>query len=160
MRGESGRSAFPVLNELKRHIAGRRAAAGPIPFRYPAPIAKALGFRLVSAGAGVAVLEHRVRLRAHGNAMGALHGGILAALADMAIGVAHATTLKHEESFASIDLSIEFLRPGGNGKIRASARALHRGMNISRYVCEILREDGKLCAYAVSGVTMLRRRAQ
>jgi hypothetical protein len=37
----------------------------------------------------------------------------------MAIGTAHATSLKEDESFTSIDLQINFFRPVWNGRIRA-----------------------------------------
>jgi len=45
--------------------------------------------------------------------MGTLHGGILCDLADAAIGFAFARTLAPGESFTTLELKINFLRPYG-----------------------------------------------
>ena len=43
-------------------------------------------------------------------------------IADAAIGTAHASKLKEDESFTSIDLQCNFFRPVWNGRIRAVAK--------------------------------------
>jgi uncharacterized protein (TIGR00369 family) len=72
-------------------------------------------------------------------------------------GTAHATSLKEDEGFTSIDLQINFFRPVWNGSMRAVAKPVNVGRQISRYVCDILREDDKLVAQVSSTVMMLRR---
>ena len=52
----------------------------------------------------------------HANPLGTIHGGVLCDIADAAIGTAHATSLKEDESFTSIDLQINFFRPARNGR--------------------------------------------
>ena len=125
-------------------------------FIYPPAIAKTLGFRLIEVGPGTATMELMADTETHANPMGTIHGGVLCDIADAAIGTAHATSLKEDESFTSIDLQINFFRPVWNGRIRAVAKPVNVGRQISRYVCDILREDDKLVAQVSSTVMTLR----
>jgi len=125
-------------------------------FIYPPAIAKTLGFRLIEVGPGTATMELMADAEIHANPMGTIHGGVLCDIADAAIGTAHATSLKEDESFTSIDLQINFFRPVWNGRIRAVAKPVNVGRQISRYVCDILRDDDKLVAQ-VSGTVMTLR---
>ena len=125
-------------------------------FIYPPAIAKTLGFRLIEVGPGTATMELMADTEIHANPMGTIHGGVLCDIADAAIGTAHATSLKEDESFTSIDLQINFFRPVLNGRIRAIAKPVNVGRQISRYVCDILRDDDKLVAQVSSTVMTLR----
>ncbi len=125
-------------------------------FIYPPTIAKTLGFRLIEVGPGTATMELVADTEVHANPMGTIHGGVLCDIADAAIGTAHATSLKEDESFTSIDLQINFFRPVWNGRIRAVAKPVNVGRQISRYVCDILRDDDKLVAQVSSTVMTLR----
>jgi uncharacterized protein (TIGR00369 family) len=125
-------------------------------FIYPPTIAKTLGFRLVEVGPSTATIELVADSEIHANPMGTIHGGVLCDIADAAIGTAHATSLKEDESFTSIDLQINFFRPAWNGRIRAIARPVNLGRQVSRYVCDILRDDDKLLAQVSSTVMTLR----
>ena len=125
-------------------------------FIYPPAIAKTLGFRLIDVGPGTATMELMASTEVHANPMGTIHGGVLCDIADAAIGTAHATSLKEDESFTSIDLQINFFRPVWNGRIRAVAKPVNVGRQISRYVCDILRDDDKLVAQVSSTVMTLR----
>jgi uncharacterized protein (TIGR00369 family) len=51
--------------------------------------------------------------------MGTLHGGVLCDLADAAMGIAYLSTLAEGETFTTIELTINFLRPVWNAKLRA-----------------------------------------
>ena len=125
-------------------------------FIYPPAIAKTLGFRLIEVGPGTATMELMADTEFHANPMGTIHGGVLCDIADAAIGTAHASSLKEDESFTSIDLQINFFRPVWNGRIRAVAKPVNVGRQISRYVCDILRDDDKLVAQVSSTVMTLR----
>jgi uncharacterized protein (TIGR00369 family) len=125
-------------------------------FIYPPAIAKTLGFRLIEVGPGTATMELVADTETHANPMGTIHGGVLCDIADAAIGTAHATGLKEDESFTSIDLQINFFRPVWKGRIRAFAKPVNVGRQISRYVCDILRDDDKLVAQVSSTVMALR----
>jgi uncharacterized protein (TIGR00369 family) len=125
-------------------------------FIYPPAIARTLGFRLIEVGPGTATMELVADTEVHANPMGTIHGGVLCDIADAAIGTAHATSLKEDESFTSIDLQINFFRPVWSGRIRAMAKPVNAGRQVSRYICDILRDDDKLVAQVSSTVMTLR----
>ena len=60
----------------------------------------------------------------HANPMGTLHGGVLCDVADAAMRMAFASTLAADESFTTINLSMNFFRPVWNERLRAEARVI------------------------------------
>jgi len=144
------------LEFFKKVAETGEAPADGSRFIYPPAIAKTLGFRLIEVGPGTATMELMADTEIHANPMGTIHGGVLCDIADAAIGTAHATRLEEDESFTSIDLQINFFRPVWNGRIRAVAKPVNVGRQISRYVCDILRDDDKLVAQVSSTVMTLR----
>ncbi|WP_224368076.1 PaaI family thioesterase [Hyalangium versicolor] len=135
---------------------GEAPAAGDSRITYPPPIARTLGMQLVDVGEATSTVEMVTRPEAHANPMGTIHGGVLVDLADLAIGTAHWTTLEEGESFTTVDLQINFFRPIWEEKIRAVVKPVNRGRTFSRYVCDVLKADGKLIAQVTSTVTTLR----
>ena len=149
-------SKLSNLEFFKLVAAGGKTPAAESRFIYPPAIAKTLGFKLIEVGPGTATMELVADVQKHANPMGTIHGGVLCDISDAAIGTAHATTLDEDESFTSIDLQINFFRPVWNGRIRAVAKPVNVGRQISRYVCDILRDDEKLVAQVTSTVMTLR----
>ena len=88
--------------------------------------------------------------------MGTVHGGILCDIADAAMGIAFATTLSPGESFTTVELKINFLRPVRNTQLRAAGRVIQRGRTIGYVECEITDENGKLVAKSNSTCLVLR----
>jgi len=119
------------------------------------PIAVLIGFRPVSFGGGEAVFEMRADRRHH-DPMGTVHGGILCDLADAAMGYAFVSTLESGESFTTLELKINFLRPVFDEKLSARAKVTHRGKTVGLVECDITNEDGKLVARASSTCSVLR----
>src|SRR5947208_9643890 len=89
----------------------------------PPPIAALIGFNLTSIEPGRAVVEFEATER-HANPMGTLHGGILADIADAAMGMAYASGLDEGETFTTLELKINFMKPVWTGKLRADGRLL------------------------------------
>src|SRR3954447_6518569 len=83
-----------------------------------APIAKTLGFTLTHIEPGTATIELDVDER-FWNPMGTLHGGILVDIADAAMGLAYAAALNDDESFTTLELKINYLRPFKEGHLKA-----------------------------------------
>ena len=103
--------------------------------------------------------ESRFRMEAgerHHNPMGTVHGGILCTLADSAMGMAFASTLQPGETFTTLEMKINFLRPVFEGDLFAEAKVVHRGRSIGMVECDVATEDGKLLARAVSTCSVLR----
>lgn len=144
-----------VLDYLKEILTQGSSETTP-PFHYPPAIAKTLGFRMIAVDTGTSILEMDTKVDLHANPMGTIHGGVLCDLADAAIGTAHSTTLAEGETFTSVDLQINFFRPIWNDTIRATAKPVHSGKTVTRYVCDVTKSDGKLVAQVTSTVMTLR----
>lgn len=155
--GNSGEAPLlPVLEFLQRRLAGNLAKHHRTHMNYPTAISTTLGFELVAVELGRATLAMKTDPALHGNQQGTVHGGLIAELADAAFGTAHSTRVLMGESFTSIELKINFLRPVWNDRLQATAHPVHAGRSVSHYHCDILREDGKLVATAQSVVMTLR----
>jgi uncharacterized protein (TIGR00369 family) len=92
----------------------------------------------------------------HHNPMGTVHGGILCTLADSAMGMAFASTLNDGETFTTLEVKINFLRPVFEETLFAEAKVVHRGRSIGLVDCIVATENGKLVARAVSTCSVLR----
>lgn len=113
------------------------------------PVARLIGMRLASAGPGLATFVLDVDERHH-NPMGSVHGGILGDLADAAMGYAVISTLAADETFTTLEMKVNFLRPAFSGRLRCHGRVESRGKTIAYAVADVLNEEGKLVAKAVS----------
>ena len=120
-----------------------------------APVGKLIGFRPVSVEAGTAVFELEAGPQ-HANPMGTLHGGVLCDVADAAMGVAYASTLAEGESFTTLELKINFLRPFRTGTLIATGRVVKTGRTIGLAECDVTDSDGRLIARAMSTCMTLR----
>lgn len=125
---------------------------GEIP---PPPIARLIGFNLTEIRAGEAVVEFEAT-EAHANPMGTLHGGVLCDIADAAMGLAYAAALDEGESFTTLELKINFLKPVWKGKLRALGRVVKQGRTVSLVECDITDDQGTLVARASSTCMTLR----
>ena len=104
-----------------------------------------LGIDLVAMGDG----EARFALEAgpeHANPMGTIHGGVLCDLGDAALSTAYMSTVEADESFTTVDLTVNYLRPVWSGRLEAIGRVVHKGRTIGLAECEITTEEGKLVA--------------
>ena len=120
-----------------------------------APIGDLIGFDASEAGDGRAVITLQSGPQ-HFNPMGTLHGGILCDIADTAMGFAFASTLAPDESFTTIELKINYLRPVREAKLRAEGRVIQRGRTVGYVECEVTDENGKLIAKSNSTCLVLR----
>lgn len=122
---------------------------------WTAPVARLVGFRSVSFGDGKAEFEMEADSRHH-NPMGTVHGGILCTLADSAMGFAFASTLGPGESFTTLEVKMNYLRPVFEGKLTATAKVVHRGKLVGLVDCDVVNAEGKLVAHATSTCSVLK----
>ena len=113
------------------------------------PVARLIGMRLANAGPGLATFVLDVDERHH-NPMGSVHGGILGDLADAAMGYAVISTLAADETFTTLEMKVNFLRPAFHGRLRCHARVESRGKTIVYAAADVVNDEGKLVAKAVS----------
>lgn len=136
--------------------AGPAAAlsrAGPV-----APVAVAVGFEVTAAadGAATVVLDAGPE---HANPMGTLHGGVLCDVGDAAMGLAFASTLEADESFATLELHVNYLRPVWDDRLTAEGRVVSRGRTVGLVECDIETAAGALVARLSSTCLTLRGEA-
>ena len=130
----------------------RKMIAGELP---PAPMATLIGMRLVEIEPGRARFELDADHRHH-NPMGTLHGGILCDIADSAMGMAYASTLGEGESFTTLELKINFLRPVRSARLIAEGTIVQQGRSAGMTECSVTDEYGRLIAKATSTCLTLR----
>jgi uncharacterized protein (TIGR00369 family) len=133
--------------ELGRAILRREAP--------PPPIGQLLGFELREIELGRAVIAFEAGPQ-HANPMGTLHGGVLGDIADAAMGMAYASKLKDGETFTTLELKINFLRPFWSGLLIATGRVVAGGSTVGLTECDVLDERGRLIARASSTCMTLR----
>ena len=121
----------------------------------PAPVGDLIGFRVSEAADGHAVVTLQTGPQ-HANPMGSMHGGVLCDIADAAMGYAFASTTAADESFTTIELKINFLRPVWNAALKAEAKVVQRGKTIGYVECEITDEKSRLIAKSASTCMVLR----
>ena len=121
----------------------------------PPPIAALIGFRLTEAEPGRATIELEAAAR-HANPMGTLHGGVLCDVADAAMGMAYASTLEEDETFTTLELKINYLRPVWRGRLIARGRVVKGGQTVGLVECSVLDEQERLVAFATSTCMTLR----
>ena len=126
--------------------------------KIPPPVAELIGFEVESAGGGECVMTLEAEER-HENPMGTLHGGILCDLADGAMGMAFFSTLEEGESFTTLELKINFLRPFWTGTLLAHGWVVQRGKTVGMTECDVVDENDRLIAKATSTVMALRGEA-
>jgi uncharacterized protein (TIGR00369 family) len=88
--------------------------------------------------------------------MGTLHGGVLCDVADAAMGIAFAATLGAGESFTTLELKINFLKPVWKARLKATGRVVKRGRVIGMVECDVTDEGDSLVARASSTCMVLR----
>ena len=129
-----------MLERVQAMIRGE--APGP-------PVARLVGFALAEVTPGRAVFEMEAGPQ-HSNPMGTLHGGILCDIADAAMGIAYASTLEEGESFTTLELKINFLKPVRKARLRAEGHVVKRGKTVGLVECDVVDETGSLVARASS----------
>jgi uncharacterized protein (TIGR00369 family) len=120
------------------------------------PVATLVGFTMTELDPGRAVFEMQTDPARHGNPMGTVHGGILCDLADAAMGIAYASELDKGETFTTLELKINYLKPVWRTHLRAEAKVIKRGRTVGLLVCDVTDSSGSLVAHATSTCMTLR----
>lgn len=120
-----------------------------------APISQLIGLQVEPGPVGEAVVRLEVSQIMH-NPMGAVHGGIIALLADAAMGIAFGRTLTDPASFATIEMKVTYLRPVKQSLLTATAKLVSRGLRIGFVECVITDARQKEIARASCTCTVNR----
>jgi uncharacterized protein (TIGR00369 family) len=116
-----------------------------------------LGFVPRAAAPGTATWEYDVK-REHFNPNGVLHGGVVMALLDTAMGQAVAALVAPEGAFnASAQMNVHFLEPIRGGRVTARAEVRKCGKRLAVVEAEATDEHGMVLAIATASHAILRR---
>ena len=130
----------------------RMVQRGELP---PPAVARLIGFTLAAVERGRAVVELDAGPQ-HANPMGTVHGGVLCDIADAAMGIAYASGLDDGETFTTLELKINFLKPVRAGQLVATARVVKSGHTIGLVECDVTDDKDRLVARASSTCMTLR----
>jgi uncharacterized protein (TIGR00369 family) len=130
--------------------------AGDIP---PPPIGGLTGVRLIEFGDGTATMT----MPASGwltSPARTVQGGVIAMLADMAMGIAVETTAPAGTALAGLDLKVNYLRPvhPDGRELTARASVIHHGRTLVITRAEVRNADEKPVALATGSSMYLRDR--
>lgn len=84
----------------------------------------------------------------HFNILGTLHGGLTATLVDVSIGMSLMVALGGQP-ITTTDLTISYLRPVAEGKVRARGKVIKAGKTLSVGSAEVRDAHGRLIATAM-----------
>ncbi|MBV6422974.1 MAG: hypothetical protein NAOJABEB_00761 [Steroidobacteraceae bacterium] len=94
------------------------------------PFADLIGFRIDAQAAGKSSLSLEVAPR-HMNPHGVVHGAVLYALADTAMGAALYTSLATGEQCATIEIKISYFKPVVSGTVSCEGEVVYRGRAVA-----------------------------
>jgi uncharacterized protein (TIGR00369 family) len=108
-----------------------------------------LGARISEAEPGRVVLELEAGPQ-HRHGGGVVQGGVIAQIADAAMGMSLGTLQEDGLWNTTIDLKINFIRPVISGRIRAVGRVVEMKQTLFFSEADVLDEQGRLVARASS----------
>ena len=92
----------------------------------------------------------------HLNAAGTVHGGVLATLVDTAMGQAVRSATGDDDTPATSQLTVTYLRPGKPGALEVTASLRKQGDDLC--VCEAeVEQDGETLVHALATFAVLHR---
>lgn len=124
----------------------------------PAPVARLVGFAMTHAEPGRTVFEMDAGPQ-HASPLGTVHGGVICDLVDAAMGTSHASLLDDGETFTTLELKINFMKPVWSGHLVAEGTVIKAGRTIGLVEGRVTDESGALVAYATSTCMTLRGEA-
>jgi uncharacterized protein (TIGR00369 family) len=110
--------------------------------------AKQLGFVIDKAERGKVTLRMPVKAL-HKQVYGVVHGGVLAALADTAGGLATYMACPRGTRVATVEMKINFLEAVEAGTVIAEAEVVRRGRHIAVVDCDVRDDRGRLVTKAL-----------
>jgi uncharacterized protein (TIGR00369 family) len=117
------------------------------------------GFRDLLGMDGPTTAEGRARVAVraddrHVNPSGAVHGGVIATLVDIAMSAAVQSMSRDDETPVTIEMKVNYLEPGHPGVLVAAADVRKRGRRFTVVHAEVVQEDdGEVVAVAVGTFT-------
>ena len=137
------------LDYLQRIVSGEYAQL---------PIGDHLGFRIAAAEPGKVVIKGLPDERSY-NLLKSVHGGWTAAVLDTAMALSNLTLLGADQTFTTIDIRINYLRPltERTGRVRAEGKVLQVGRKLAYSEAKLTDGAGKLVSHGTGSCLILPR---
>lgn len=115
------------------------------------PSGVTLGLKMIAVEEGSTTVEMPIDERFL-NRGGGVQGGILASLADANMGTAVSTVCDEDETHATLEMKINFMRPAPpeSGPLVGTSEVLHRTRRVAHTTSEIRNSAGELVAKATA----------
>jgi uncharacterized protein (TIGR00369 family) len=94
----------------------------------------------------------------HLNIQGLAHGGVIATLADAAMGLSLRSALEAGRRHVSVEIGVHYLRPVTRGRVHAIGRAVRIGREIAYAQADVLDATDRLLARADGTYSVTRER--
>jgi uncharacterized protein (TIGR00369 family) len=119
------------------------------------PLKRFLGMELTGDAPGVGIATVDIGAD-HLNPNGVVHGAVLFALVDTALGKSTMSVIDEPGRYcASIEVSLRFIRPAVAGRLTATATVVKRGRNVVHLDARIASDDERLIATAAGTFAVL-----
>jgi uncharacterized protein (TIGR00369 family) len=137
------------LDYLQRIVSGEYAQL---------PIGEHLGFRIAAVEPGKVTIKGRPDERSY-NLLNSVHGGWTAAVLDTAMALSNVSLMAADQTFTTIDIRINYLRPitVGTGEVTAVGNVLQSGRKIAYVEAKLTDAGGKLLAHGTGSLLILPR---
>ncbi|TBL75974.1 PaaI family thioesterase [Paenibacillus thalictri] len=123
--------------------------------RTRSPFRDLLGIKEEHIGEGTAVLSMNVVTDLLQN-QGVVHGGAIASLIDTGIGTAVYSTLRNDQHSVTIELKINYVRPGRGKQLVCKSEIVHRGGTISVGRADVFDDENRLVATGTATFYILK----
>jgi uncharacterized protein (TIGR00369 family) len=118
------------------------------------PLRDFLGMELTEVGDGRATAHIDIAAQ-HLNPNGVVHGAVLFALVDTAMGGAAMSVLPAGQYATSVDIQFRFVRPASTGSLIAAVEVLKQGRHVIHLEGRIDGDDGRVVATAAGTFTTI-----
>jgi len=137
------------LDYLERIVSGEYAQI---------PIGEHLGFRIAAVEPGKVTIKGRPDGRSY-NLLKGVHGGWTAAVLDTAMALSNLTLLGADQTFTTIDIRINYLRPItlDTGEVTATGNVLQSGRRLAYVEAKLVDANGKLLAHGTGSLLIMPR---
>jgi acyl-CoA thioesterase len=122
------------------------------------PLADFLGMVTEKTGRGVATARVKVTAE-HLNPHGSVHGAVLFAMVDTAMGAATMSVLDEDQLCASIDVQVRFCKAAFDGELVARATVMQAGKRVVQLQAEVRDRHNELVGLASGSFAVIRRGA-
>lgn len=132
----------------------RAMAEGRVP---PPPVGSLIGVNGFTAEKGKVTMGFDPA-EFHYNALGTVHGGVIATVVDMVLGSAVHSTLKAGQGFTTLTLELKYHRAvtAKSGRLTAIAEVVTRGREIVTAEAKLIDKNDRLFANATSTLMILK----